>query len=382
VNEFGQIYSLSSNLIGLFRNAIDEAIPGLNKALSMKIVRLLLYPFAALYNLATTVRNYLYDIGHKPSFQFDIPVITIGNLNVGGSGKTPMVEYLISLLKQDVRVATLSRGYRRDTKGYRIATASDTVREIGDEPMQLFKKFGSDISVVVGEDRVFAIPNILHEFPETNVIILDDALQHRSVRSKLCILVTDCAHPFYSDFVLPFGRLRESRRGARRSDIIVVSKCPEDIATEKKQLMTESIQRYAGPKPVFFSTIHYGAVRPIATKNKLTHDIVLVSGIAKADSLKLFCGNEYNVLKHFDFGDHHRYTPDDLQSIENYCKSHPTPVSIITTEKDMVKLVEPALRPHVERLPWFYIPIQHVFVEDGLKFDELVRAAVKVDQKN
>ncbi|HWA32656.1 MAG TPA: tetraacyldisaccharide 4'-kinase, partial [Cyclobacteriaceae bacterium] len=212
----------------------------------MKIVRLLLYPFAALYNLATTVRNYLYDIGHKPSFEFDTPVIAIGNLNVGGSGKTPMVEYLVSLLKEHYKVATLSRGYRRETKGYRIATESDTVRQIGDEPMQLFRKFGKEVNVVVGEDRVLAIPNILQEFPETNVIVLDDALQHRSVRARLSILVTDCAHPFYDDFVLPFGRLRESRRGAKRSDIIVVSKCPGDIVYEKRRAMTQSIQRYAG----------------------------------------------------------------------------------------------------------------------------------------
>src|SRR5882757_6102445 len=167
----------------------------------MKVIRLLLYPFAALYNLATRFRNYLYDIGHKPSFQFDTPVIAIGNLNVGGSGKTPMVEYLIALLKKDFKVATLSRGYRRETKGYRIATESDTVRQIGDEPMQLFRKFGKNINVVVGEDRVFAIPNILQEFPETNVILLDDALQHRSVRAGLSILVTEYSHPFYRDFI-------------------------------------------------------------------------------------------------------------------------------------------------------------------------------------
>src|SRR4051812_38727618 len=196
----------------------------------MKIVRLLLYPFAVLYNLVTRLRNHLYDIGHKPAFQFETPVITIGNLNVGGSGKTPMVEYLVELLKKDFKVATLSRGYRRETKGYRTATDSDTVRHIGDEPMQLFRKFGKDINVIVGEDRVFAIPNILHDFPETNVILLDDALQHRSVRARLSILVTEYSHPFYNDFVLPFGRLREARRGASRSDIVVVTKCVEGIS--------------------------------------------------------------------------------------------------------------------------------------------------------
>ncbi len=348
----------------------------------MKIVRLLLYPFAALYNLATTIRNYLYDIGHKSSFQFDTPVITIGNLNVGGSGKTPMVEYLISLLKQEFKVATLSRGYRRETKGYRMASESDTVRQIGDEPMQLFRKFGKDINVVVGEDRVLAIPNILHEFPETNVILLDDALQHRSVRPKLSILVTEFARPFYKDFVLPFGRLRESRRGARRSDIIVVTKCSDDIPAEKKQSMVREIQRYAGAKPVFFSSIQYGKMQPIGNGAVPGKEIVLVSGIAKADSLMHFCRSHYKIVKHFDFGDHHRYNSNDLKAIEDFCRSHSSTVSIVTTEKDMVKLIEPGLRSHLERLPWFYVPIHHVFVEDGLKFDKLVRAAVAVDRKN
>ncbi len=348
----------------------------------MKILRFLLYPFAALYNLATTIRNYLYDIGHKPSFHFDTPVITIGNLNVGGSGKTPMVEYLISLLKDDFKVATLSRGYKRETRGYRTASESDSVRNIGDEPMQLYRKFGKEINVVVGEDRVFAIPNILHEFPDTNVIILDDALQHRSVQPKLSIMVTEYSRPFYKDFVLPFGRLREARRGARRSDIVVVTKCETRIPDDQRKLVTREIQRYAGSKPVFFSSIQYGDVRPIGKQTDLSRDIILVSGIAKADSLKQFCHSRYNVVKHFDFGDHHRYTQGDLEAVESFCKSVTGPVSIITTEKDMVKIVEPAFKPYLERRPWFYIPIQQVFVEDGLKFDKLVRAALEADVKN
>jgi tetraacyldisaccharide 4'-kinase len=348
----------------------------------MKVARVLLYPFAALYNLATRFRNYLYDIGHKPSFQFDRPIITVGNLNVGGSGKTPMVEYLVALLKKDFKVATLSRGYKRETKGYRIATESDTARQIGDEPMQLFRKFGKHINVVVGEDRVFAIPNILHEFPETNVILLDDALQHRSVRAGLSILVTEYSHPFYKDFVLPFGRLREARRGASRSDIVVVTKCADSIDPTEMQSVRDNVQRYAGLKPVFFSAIRYGAVQPFGNRPSITQEIVLVSGIAKAASLKHFCGHHYKVLKHFNFGDHHRYTAADLQSIESFCSNQQGSLSIVTTEKDMVKLVEPSLQSFIGRLPWFYIPIEHAFVEDGLKFDGLVRAAVAAEHKN
>ena len=338
----------------------------------MKILKLLLYPFAALYNLVTSVRNYLYDIGHKPSFEFDIPVIAVGNLSVGGSGKTPMVEYLIELLKNQYGVATLSRGYKRDTKGYRLAQEDDTAKTIGDEPFQLFRKFGKEIKVVVGEDRVYAIPNILQESPGTKVILLDDALQHRSVKPQLSILVTEYSNPFYKDFVLPFGRLREARRGAHRSDVIVVTKCSYAFSAEVERAMTRSIQEYAGLKPVFFSAIQYGEPQSLGNELPFSKNIVLVSGIAKGHALKEYCSANFNVLKHFDFPDHHRYVENDLLEIENFCKTQSCLYSIVTTEKDMVKLIDPTVRPYTARSPWFYMPIKHVFLQNGLKFDEIV----------
>ena len=342
----------------------------------MKILKLLLYPFAALYNLITRVRNYLYDIGHKPSFEFETPVIAVGNLNVGGSGKTPMVEYLIGLLANRYRVATLSRGYKRETKGYRLAQEQDTARSLGDEPFQLFRKFGDRVKVVVGEDRVFAIPNILQEFPDTDVILLDDALQHRSVKPQLSILVTEFSHPFYKDFVLPFGRLREARRGAVRSDIIVVTKCSEKLSTEEERKITHSIQHYTGVKPVFFSTIQYGEPLALGSEPSLSRNIVLVSGLAKSQSLEAYCSQHFRILRHFDFDDHHGYLEGDLKEIEDFCKTQAEPYSIITTEKDMVKLIEPNLRPYLNRLPWFYVPIRQAFLQNGLKFDELVLRSV------
>ncbi|CAN5334593.1 tetraacyldisaccharide 4'-kinase [soil metagenome] len=343
----------------------------------IKILKLLLYPFAALYNLGTAIRNYLYDIGHKSSFEFETTVITVGNLNVGGSGKTPMVEYLIQLLKKNFALATLSRGYRRQTKGYRIAESSDTARSIGDEPFQLFRKFGNEIKVVVGEDRVFAIPNILQEFPDTNVILLDDALQHRSVKPQLCVLVTDCAHPFYKDFVMPFGRLRESRRGSRRSDIIVVTKCKESLSLKEQEEMALAIQQYAGEKPVFFTGIRYHKPQPVGSQELLTQNVILVSGIAKNESLKVFCHSNYTILKHFNYPDHHPYTVNDMIEIEAFCKIQSQPFSIITTEKDMVKLLAPELKPYLTSLPWFYLPIEQFFLQHGLKFDDLIFRAVK-----
>ena len=342
----------------------------------IKIVKLFLYPFALLYDLITRFRNHLYDVGQKPSFTFDIPVVAVGNLNVGGSGKTPMIEYLVRLLKDNFAVATLSRGYRRKTTGYRSAKASDTARSIGDEPFQLFKKFGSGVRVVVGEERIAAIPNILQEFPDTNVILLDDAFQHRAVKPQLSILVTDYAQPFYNDFVMPLGHLREARKGASRADVIVVTKCDEQISTSQRDQMKLEIRNYAGDKPVFFTGIRYMRPVPFGNRSIEEKSIIIVSGIAKTGSLEAFCNSNYTVIRHFNFPDHHHYSTRDVSDIEAFYKSQSIPVSVITTEKDMVKLLSSDMKPFVDRLPWFYLPIEQYFLEDGLKFDEAILHSV------
>jgi tetraacyldisaccharide 4'-kinase len=338
----------------------------------MKILKLLLYPFAVLYNLGTGFRNHLYNIGHKPSFEFDRTVIVVGNLNVGGSGKTPMVEYLIQLLQDRYAIATLSRGYKRDTTGYKLADDTDTAHTIGDEPLQLYRKFGKKVKVVVGENRAMAIPHILHDYPETKVILLDDALQHRSVKPHLTIMVTEFSNPFYTDFVLPLGSLREARVGAARADIIVVTKCPAQLSGEERTRMTGSIQKYAGSKPVFFSTIQYKGPFSFGKPSSLFTNAILVSGIAMTRQLTEFCSTRFKTQKHFDFPDHHRYTLNDLMNIEHHCNLQQEPFVILTTEKDMVKLAVPEFRPFLERWPWFYIPIQQEFLQDGLKFDKLI----------
>jgi tetraacyldisaccharide 4'-kinase len=342
----------------------------------MNIAKLPLYPLAVFYNLGTKLRNYLYDGGFKRSTRFGTTVIAVGNLNVGGSGKTPMVEYLIRQLKESCSVVTLSRGYGRSTTGYRIAQNTDSAATVGDEPMQFFKKFGSEIKVGVGEDRVPAIHEILQTFPETGVILLDDAFQHRSVISQLSILVTDYSSPFYDDFVLPFGRLREARAGAKRADVIVVTKCKEGLSSGDRDKMVQAIQQHAPATPVFFSSIRYHNPIPIGHSNKMSRAVVVVSGIARTEPLLAFCSSAYSVIKHFDYPDHHRYSADDLAGIKTFCMNQAQPVSLLTTEKDMVKLTEPALKPHLDGLPWFYLPIEQVFLEDGLKFDELIFRAV------
>lgn len=343
----------------------------------MGFLKLLLYPFAALYNLLMRVRNHLYDIGHKPSFVFDTTIIAVGNLNVGGSGKTPMVEYLIDLLAEKYPTVTLSRGYKRETTGYRMATLNDTARTIGDEPLQMLRKFGERIHVAVGEDRVFAIPHILQEHPDTKVVLLDDAMQQRSIRPNLTVLLTTLARPFYRDFLLPFGRLRESRGGSRRADVVVVTKCGIELEEAREQEMTRCIRAYAGEqKPVFFATIGYGEPKPIGKAKEFASRVVLVTGIANPDAITAYCEKRFQVVHHFRFADHHRFTLHDLESIDRVCAVQAGAFSLVVTEKDAARLECPEFSPYLERWNWFSLPIRHVFLKDGPKFDELVLHAV------
>jgi len=336
----------------------------------MFVFKYLLWPFALLFDLATRIRNYLYDIGHKKSFEFDTVVISIGNLNVGGSGKTPMVEYLIRLLAHRYQVATLSRGYGRKTHGIRISSETDNARTIGDEPFQLLRKFDNAIKVVVGEERALAIPTILHQFPEVQVILMDDAFQHRAVKPQFSILVTDYEKPFYKDYLLPFGRLREARKGAGRADVIVVTKA-DGISEDEMKIMSTCIRQQAGVKPVFFSGLQYQPPLPIHHQNPIDKKVLLVSGIAKNAHFAREVSKLYEVARHFRFEDHHVYSIEDIQRIQQSADEFHVS-TILTTEKDMVKLITPQMLPLLQRKNWFYLPVRTVFLKDGMHFDELV----------
>ena len=219
--------------------------------------KIFLFPLAVLYDAITRLRNHLFDSGLKPSFEFETRVISVGNLAVGGTGKTPMTEYLIRILCKDFKISTLSRGYGRRTKGLRFGSNDDTATTLGDEPYQLYRKFNHQVTVAVGEDRAFAIPNILQQFPETEIILMDDAFQHRFVKPQLSILVSEFNNPFYADFVMPFGRLREARKGVARADLIVFTKCPKEATKEEFDLRIKESKKYAGNKPIFFASIRY-----------------------------------------------------------------------------------------------------------------------------
>jgi tetraacyldisaccharide 4'-kinase len=343
----------------------------------MPLLKVLLWPFTVLYNLVMKVRNYLFDIGHTPSFKFETVIISVGNLNVGGSGKTPMVEYLVRLLGDRYSVAILSRGYGRKTRGIRLAAGEDDAVTLGDEPYQYYRKYGSRVTVCVGEDRVLAIPTILNERPATQIILLDDAFQHRSVVPQFSILLTEYLRPFYKDFLMPFGRLRESRSGAARADSIIVTKCGELIEQGE---MEEGIHRYAGDKPIFFSTFNYKSPESFLPESQIGNKVVLVSGVANSSSLESFVSTHFQLVKHFRFGDHHFHSIADVLKVQSFAHEHQVD-SILTTEKDMVKLISPRLKSVLQGKSWFYLPVETTFVKNGVEFDKLILQSVEDNLK-
>ncbi len=262
----------------------------------LKYLKYLLYPFSLLYGLIMWLRNRLYDTSVLTAVEFDVPVIAVGNLSMGGTGKTPHVEYLIKLLKDLYPVATLSRGYQRSTKGYVLANAQTTANDIGDEPMQFHQKF-PDIKVCVGEERMLAIPQLLGEAPDTRVILLDDAFQHRSVKPGLNVLITDYSRRFTKDHVVPFGYLRENRKGYKRADLIIVSKCPPGLSTAAARKIREEIKPLPGQQ-LYFTCLQYGDMYDLFTREPILPDagttVLLVCGIARPQPLLEHLKQLYN----------------------------------------------------------------------------------------
>ena len=342
----------------------------------MILLRILLFPFSWLYYLITQIRNEMYTRGLKPSVKFELPVICVGNLTVGGTGKTPMIEHLIRQLQNKYKIATLSRGYGRTTKGVRLAGPSDNASTLGDEPFQFYTKFGQQITVAVGEERALAIPTILQEKPETEVILLDDGFQHRKVTPTFSILLTDYHRPFYTDVLLPSGTLRESRWSASRADVIVVTKCPAKITDDKMMEVERQIRNYA-EKPVFFTQIRYGNPVPfINTVTSISREIILITGIANAKPLELYAAENFKVIKHLAFKDHHTYSERELSDLIDLRNANPH-ASFLTTEKDKVKLDVPEFQHILSGLSLFFVPIEVDFIKAGKDFDEIVLNVVE-----
>ncbi len=304
----------------------------------------LLQPFALLFNLTTTIRNFLYDKKVLSSVTFDRPVICVGNLTVGGTGKTPHVEFIVRLLNSEYRCGIISRGYGRCTRGYVLANPASTPQSIGDEPSMYIRKLG--VPVAVCESRSEGIVELLSEYPNLEVIVMDDGFQHRSVSPSFSVLLCDFGRPFFNDWLLPAGRLRESRRGAARAQAVVVSKCPENLSDTTRKAYLNQIRRYT-EAPVFFSRFRYAQPKNYLGQTlSYGQKVLLVSGIANHLPLSAYVRKHYQVVKEIAFGDHHRYTPAEVESITN------SAWAVLTTEKDAVKLPSSAnifvLRVNVE----------------------------------
>ncbi len=340
----------------------------------LRSFRILLLPFALVYWAVIALRNWLFDKNILKTAEFGLPLINIGNLSVGGTGKSPMVEYLLVLLKDQFKVATLSRGYKRKTKGYALADDDTTALEIGDEPMQFHLKF-PDVPVAVGEQRIEAIPQLLHDKPETQAIILDDAFQHRSIKAGLNILLTDYNNLFTRDFYLPTGDLRDLKSSYRRAEIIVVTKCKPDLSEEEKKKLVKEV----APLPhqhIFFTCIQYGSLYHIIHKNvtQLDEDteVLLVSGIASPRPLKKWLEEYSSSYSLLQYADHHIFTIDDLNDIRKRFENiEETKKIILTTEKDAVRLVK--FRQAIEGLPVYVVPIRpHFLFKEEDKFNKLI----------
>lgn len=336
----------------------------------MILLRKILFPLAFLYWLVTYIRNWLYDKGFYKSATFEIPIIAVGNLSVGGTGKTPQIEYLIRLLSKDYKVAVLSRGYKRTTEGFILADENATASSIGDEPFQFYSKF-PNIQVAVDANRKNGIENLLQLSNKPDIILLDDAYQHRKVKAGFYILLTAYGDLFSDDYILPFGNLREPSSGKKRADMIIVTKCPNDLSEIAQQKIREKLKV---KQPVFFTTIQYDdfvfgndaqyLVSEIQLESK-----VLVAGIAKPKLFFDFLKNETDDT--LVFPDHHHFSKQDCEQILDKANGR----KIITTEKDFVRLN--GLLPKDQL---FYLPIKSAFLNSNI--DKLVQDYVGKSSRN
>ncbi len=333
-----------------------------------------MFPFSLLYGAIILLRNYLFDKKILKSASFNFPLICVGNIAIGGTGKTPMTEYLIELLQTKYEVATLSRGYKRKTKGFAIANAQTTALEIGDEPMQFHEKFPK-VTVAVGEERFEAIPQILHDRPETEVIILDDAFQHRSVNAGLNILLTEYNNLYTRDFMVPAGDLRDVKFSSKRANIIIVTKCPEKIDEEEKLSIEKELNLLPKQK-LFFSKIVYDVPYHIFNKTKYPMsdrtDLLLITGIANPKPMKSFLAEHVHSFDMLNYPDHHIFSSTDLKDIlKHFDKINSTGKIILTTEKDAVRLQK--FEKELAELPIYALPVKlHLMFNEELLFNKQI----------
>ncbi len=329
----------------------------------MRKFRLLFFPIAGIYFLITLLRNKLYDANILSSKKYSFPIICVGNLSVGGTGKSPMTEYIIRLLLDTYKVATLSRGYGRSTSGYKDVMSSSVVTEVGDEPLQFAQKF-KEVSVAVCENRQAGIETLLSKKEKPDLIILDDAFQHRKVKAGLNVLLTAYDDLYCNDYLLPAGGLREPRNGMRRAQVVVVTKCPVSLTTKEKQEIENRLRLNKNQK-LFFSKIVYDhqvySSKGGAQINSLkTKKVTLVTGIANPSPLVKYLSDKGLSFKHKTYKDHHNFSIKEIEELDQL-------ECILTTEKDYVRL-----QPMLKKAALYYLPIKIEFINKKKCFDTII----------
>lgn len=317
---------------------------------------MILLPFAWLYGLLMRLRNLAFDLGWKKSHRVDTYVVSVGNLSMGGTGKTPMIEALVKILGEKYNLGMASRGYQRQTKGLHLAESEESAATLGDEPFQLFRKF-KDLAIVVDADRTTAVKYLLEKKGRRDIVLLDDAFQHRSIHRDLNIMLTTYSEPFFADHVLPAGNLREPRVGAKRADAIVVTKCPEELSKDESNWYTNQIKMYAPKAKVFFSYLAYEELQAVIGQ-RIKKDIIVLSGIAQPHLFVQALHAKYHCLRVLEYPDHHAYTSQDLDKILQSISGQDC--SLVTTEKDMVRLLPLKQHALFQKHDLFYLPMRTV----------------------
>jgi len=344
------------------------------------ILRKILFPFSLLYGEIISLRNKAFELGIINSTGFTIPIIVVGNLNVGGTGKSPQIEYLVRLLHDQFKVAILSRGYKRKSKGFQLANQNSTVKQIGDEPMQFYKKFNK-IIVAVHKDRTNGIKNLLKIKNPPQVILLDDAFQHRKVKAGLSILLTSYNKLYVDDTMLPTGNLREKKTGAKRANIIVVSKCAENMSKKNALGILQKLGT-ANEQSIFFSTIVYHD-RVISDSNEIPvsqlheYDVLLVTGIADSKPLLKFLNGKKIKFHYLKYSDHHDFSAKDKGRIfDEFEKIKSNSKIILTTEKDYIRAFTN------DNKDVYYLPIETKILEKENDFNKLILNYVRKNSRN
>ena len=340
----------------------------------MKWYNWILIPISLVYWIITSIRNLFFEIGIFKQNKFNIPIVGVGNITVGGTGKTPHSQYISKLLQNNFKIAVLSKGYGRKTKGFKYVNIDSNYVDVGDEPLQM-KKNLPELIIAVDHKRVNGVNKIMKEHPDVNCIILDDAFQHRSIKICFNILLCDYTNPIYKDWMMPVGLLRESKKGIKRADCVVISKCPENLTMEESKTIEKNLKF---TKKIFFSKIIYDKIVSLNGNKTIEKTslkkILLVTGIANSNPIIEYLEKLNIQIKHLKYKDHFHYQKKDIDRIIDYYKKQNSEIIILTTEKDAQKMKE---YEELSNYPVYYLKVSVDFIRNKDKFDEKIMNYVK-----